>query len=509
MNILFITADQWRGDCLSALGHSHIKTPNLDALAGEGLLFRNHYAQATPCAPSRSSLHTGMYLQNHRCVVNGAPLDDRFSNWAREIKSAGYEPSLFGYTDSAIDPRGLGPQDPRLFHYSEPLPGIDTYTPMRDEVSVEWTEYLQQEGYAMPDRPWNLYAATTPGVDWAEGGETVLPLAIKTEDHETHYMVDRCIDWIKAQDKPWVTHLSLLRPHPPFAAPEPYNGMFDPSKMPEPLRHESSADEAEQHPLLDFFINHSQYRAPDSLRQTQQDRVNYFGLMCEVDDNLGRLFATLKSNGEWDTTLIIFTSDHGEQMGDHWLMSKLGYFDQSYHIPLIIRDPRPAADVSRGKQIAGFSENVDLMPTMLDWLGVDIPSQCDGFSLLPATESGQMPAGWREEAHWECDFRDVRDASLEQYLGLTLHQCSLAVIRDHHYKYVHFTALPPLLFDLKQDPGEFVNQAGNPDYQTRVLEYAQKMLSWKMNHTDRGMTETMLGEGGAVTRRAPLRNMES
>ena len=237
--------------------------------------------------------------------------------------------------------------------------------------------------------------------------------------------------------------------------------------------------------------------------------MNYYGLMCEVDDNLGRLFAALKSNGDWESTLIIFTTDHGEQMGDHWLMSKLGYFDQSYHIPLIIRDPRPEADASRGKQIDGFSESVDVMPTMLDWLGLDIPSQCDGFSLLPAIRKAQMPTGWREEVHWECDFRDVSDDALERHLGLTLHQCSLAVIRDHRYKYVHFTALPPLLFDLQQDPDEFVNQAENPDYQEVVREYAQKMLSWKMNHADRGLTETKLGEGGAVTRRAPLRNLVS
>ena len=88
MNILFITADQWRGECLSILGHPHVKTPNLDALARDGVLFRNHFAQATPCSPSRSSLHTGMYLQNHRCVINGAPLDNRFSNWAREVSAA-------------------------------------------------------------------------------------------------------------------------------------------------------------------------------------------------------------------------------------------------------------------------------------------------------------------------------------------------------------------------------------------------------------------------------------
>ncbi|MGD8349696.1 MAG: sulfatase, partial [Gammaproteobacteria bacterium] len=87
--------------------------------------------------------------------------------------------------------------------------------------------------------------------------------------------------------------------------------------------------------------------------------------------------------------------------------------------------------------------------------------------------------------------------------------CGLAVIRDRRYKYVHFSALPPLFFDLEPDPGEFVNQAQNPAYQERVLEYAQKMLSWKMNHADRGLTETMLGAGGAVTRRAPLRRLTS
>ena len=154
MNILFITADQWRGECLSTLGHPHVNTPNLDALARAGRdLFRNHFAQATPCAPSRSSLHTGMYLQNHRCVINGAPLDDRFTNWAREVVKAGYRPSLFGYTDSAIDPRGLDHEDPRLQHYSEPLPGIVEYTPMFDEVPVEWVGYLMLKGHPMQDRP--------------------------------------------------------------------------------------------------------------------------------------------------------------------------------------------------------------------------------------------------------------------------------------------------------------------------------------------------------------------
>ena len=104
------------------------------------------------------------------------------------------------------------------------------------------------------------------GIDWSQGGEQVLPLAMPKEDHETHYMVDRCMEWIRSRDKPWITHLSLLRPHPPFHAPAPYHAHHDPGSVPGPLRRETPDEEAGQHPLLDYFINHSRYRAPDSRR---------------------------------------------------------------------------------------------------------------------------------------------------------------------------------------------------------------------------------------------------
>jgi len=503
MNILFITADQWRGECLSAIGHPVVKTPNLDALAAEGLLFKRHYAQATPCSPSRTSLHTGMYLQNHRCVINGTPVNREFNNWALETRKAGYDPSLFGYTDTATDPRGLSEDDPRLKHYSEPLPGLGYYTSYRDEISVDWVKYLIGKSYEMPACLWDLYGNKVEGHDWAEGGEIPLPLAIKAEDHETHFMVDLCIDWVKAQRKPWITHLSLLRPHPPLSVPEPYNRLYDPDSLELPIRLGSVDDEAKQHPMLDYYLSKSQFKAPESERETRQDKANYYGLISEVDDNLGRLFDALKASGAWEDTLIIFTSDHGEQLGDHHLKSKLGYFDQSYYVPLIIRDPRASADVSRGQQVEAFSENVDIMPTMLDWLNINTPSQCDGRSLMPVISSGEVPKNWRKEVHWEFDFRSVVDDSVEKRFGITAHQCNLAVIRDERYKYVHFAALPPLFFDLQEDPGEFVNLAYNPDYQLMLLEYAQKMLSWRMRHTHRGLTEIFLSEAGPVSRYSP------
>ena len=504
MNILFITADQWRGECLSALAHPVVKTPHLDALAKEATLFRQHYAQASPCAPSRTSIHTGMYMQNHRCVINGTPVGSHLSNWALEVRKVGYSPSLFGYTDTALDPRGLSNKDPRLTHYTEPLPGVDSYTSYKNGVPVDWVESLSAKGYTIPETVKDLYGETIDGTEWEDGGKAPLPLAISAEDHETHYMVDQCIEWIKRQQQPWITHLSLLRPHPPFVVPEPYNRLYDPAAMELPNRCEDSDREAQQHPFLDYHLKHTKYAAPESEAAVKRAKASYYGLMTEVDDNLGRLFATLKSGGHWESTLIIFCSDHGEQMGDHWLTNKLGYFDQSYWVPLIIRDPRASADTTRGRQVDVFSENVDLMPTMLDWLGLESPAQCDGRSLIPVLQSDQAPASWRKEVHWEYDFRNILDDTVEKHLGITAHQCNLSVIRDHRFKYVHFTALPPLFFDLQQDPGEFVNQADNPAYYSLVMEYAQKMLSWRMNHAARSLTETVLSSDGPVTRRSTL-----
>ena len=112
--VLFISADQWRGECLSALGHPVVKTPHLDALASDGVLFRQHFSVTAPCGPSRASLHTGLYLMNHRSCRNGTPLDERHTNLAKEVRQLGLDPMLFGYTDTSADPRGRHPDDPAL-----------------------------------------------------------------------------------------------------------------------------------------------------------------------------------------------------------------------------------------------------------------------------------------------------------------------------------------------------------------------------------------------------------
>lgn len=501
LNVIFITADQWRGECLSALGHPMVKTPNLDALAREGVLFNRHYANAVPCGPSRASLHTGMYLQNHRSGTNGTPLDARHTNWAKEVKKAGYDPVLFGYTDTSQDPREEDPESPWLRTYEGPLPGIRPVC-MMGTWPTPWTDYLKANGYEVPEDIRLAYGHREPGPDYEDGAAHPKPLVYPQAEDDTAFLVNRLMDYIAAAKGPFVAHLSLLRPHPPFVAPEPYNAMYDPISVPGFTRCATPDEEARQHPWLAHQLSRRLFRAPANEKKLRRMKAVYYGLMSEVDTEIGRLLHFVKEQGLWEKTLIVFTSDHGEQMGDHWLLGKCGYFDASYRIPLIIRDPRRTGDKSRGAVVERFTENVDVMPTMLEALGLDVPVQCDGKALSPFLDGRGAPRNWRSEAHWEFDFRDPADDAAEQALDLTLHQCTMNVIRDEKFKYVHFTKLPPLLFDLEKDPQEFVNRAGDPAYLPVVLDYAQKMLSWRMNHDEQTLTHISITDDGPVTRRA-------
>ncbi|MDR4262246.1 sulfatase-like hydrolase/transferase, partial [Bacillus pacificus] len=154
----------------------------------------------------------------------------------------------------------------------------------------------------------------------------------------------------------------------------------------------------------------------------QQLKATYYGMMAEVDDQLGRLMAFLRQQGVLEQTLVIFTSDHGEQLGDHYLLDKQGFYDSSYHIPLIMRLP-PGMAVA-GRQVHAFTEQVDLLPTVLGLLGGEVPLQADGYSLQPWLQA-VPPAQWRRFVHWEHDFRDVPEGKPEALLGLNMDECSL------------------------------------------------------------------------------------
>lgn len=511
-NVLYITIDQWRADCLSIAGHEVVQTPALDALARRGVRFASHWANIAPCGPSRATLHTGLYAQNHRSVLNGTPLDDRFTNTAREARAAGYAPALFGYTDTSLDPRTLAPDDPRLSTYEEVLPGFDAvlFNP-ESAGSPGWITWLKERGIAVPERALDLYEPITDFPGAQEHGPSWAPTKFAAEHSETVMLIDRFQSWFadRKADEPWFAHLSFIKPHPPYRNPEGYHDVYDPADGPAFRGHPTREAEKAMHPLTDITVELPGVGCPTNDRDRRQLRATYWGAMREVDDRLGELIGWLDERGALEHTLVIVTSDHGDQMGDHWLIEKLGWFDESYHVPMIIIDPRPEADATRGHVVDAFTEHVDVLPTLCTWMGREVPLQCDGRALQPFLHGTDpdTPRPWRTQAHWEWDFRDPVNHFAEDFLGLTMEQCAMAVVRDHDYKYVSFAAppdiVPPLLFDLARDPDQTVNCIDDPAYAAIVADYSQRMLRWRMVHLDRTLTGHSLSPDGLVVRRDP------
>ncbi|MCC2596251.1 alkaline phosphatase family protein [Pusillimonas sp. MFBS29] len=506
-NVLLIVVDQWRGDTLPNLGH-HVQLPNVSRLAAEGVTFAHHYTQAVPCGPGRASLLTGMYMMNHRATQNTIPLDARHTNVAWESRKGGYEPALVGYTTTTPDPRYTDHEDPRFRVLGGEMDGWK----LVGSMGLKMESYFAWVAHRWPDMP------STPEDMWLprdadpdEIGATTSPSLVPAEFSDTSFFTEKALEYLHGvRHKPWFLHLGYWRPHPPFIAPEPWNSMYDPEDSPAPVRAESPEQEAAQHPLTEFYLNnvgrknffrHGEGLAKDmSIDEVKQMRATYYGLMSEVDAQLGRIFDFLEKTGQWDDTLIIFTSDHAEQLGDHHMLGKLGYFDQSYHIPMIVRDPRPTADASRGKIVRDFTETIDTMPTILEWMGLPVPRSCDGASLLPFLAQGQAPQGWRTEVHYEFDFRNIFYSTPEEHMGTGLDDSSLSVVQDHNYKYVHFTNAAPLFFDLKADPAQLNNLANDPAQQHTMLRYAQKMLSWRMRYMDRTLTAYAASPEGLLKR---------
>ncbi|MBO9100297.1 MULTISPECIES: alkaline phosphatase family protein [unclassified Rhizobium] len=500
-NVLLITADQWRGDCLSAVGHPAVRTPNIDALAAEGVLFKRHFAGTAPCSPARATLYTGLYQMNTRVCRNGSPLDARFDNLALAARRGGYEPTLFGYTDTAPDPRSLQGADPHMTTYEGVLPGF-TARQLLPEHEKQWLSWLRARGHEeATSRHIHIPVGANPG-EITNGAPSY-----SKDETQTAFLIGEFERWLGEQDAPWFAHVSLLRPHPPFSVPAPYNTMFAPEDGPEFARAETVAAEHALHPYLayampqnnqGYYIHGGDGPLSDwSSEDFRAIRAIYYGMIAEVDAQIGRACQALKDAGVWDKTVIIFTSDHAEMAGDHWTLGKGGFFDGSYHIPLVVRDPKATGN---GTVIEQFTSSVDIFPTLCDRLGLDADNHLDGETLVPFL-NGAAPAGWRDAAFWEFDFRDIRHSLPEQHFGLRPNECNLSVIRDAAFKYVHFAGLPPLLFDLQADPGELRNLAEEPAYLATRLRYAERLLSVRARHLDQTLAYTELTEDGPVTYR--------
>ena len=470
MNVLFITLDQFRADSYGAAGHRVVQTPTLDRLCAEGVRLGQHYSQAAPCAPGRAALYTGTYQMNNRVVANGSPLEDRFDNVARLARRAGYVPTLFGYTDQGLDPsQAAGVDDPRLDSYDGILPGfaLGHYLP---ESQATWVEHLRDLGYDVP-------------FGWAAAlrGEPDRP----AEHSLTGFLTDKFLEWLGVQEEGWFAHVSYLRPHPPYAAAGEYSRRYDPADVDLPI---AAVDEGDRHPLHATAMGIAYCAAPEGEEALRHLRAQYYGMIAEVDFHLGRIVEELTRRGEYEETLIIVTSDHGDQLGDHGLIEKLGYFPQSYHILGIWRDPRVGA---RGRVVDHFTENVDIAPTLADALGVEVPAQFDGRVMTPLLEGRDVE--WRTAAHYEWDYRSMflAQSTRPWPYDRSLSRDNLAVSVTSETAYVQFGDGSYLCFDVARDP----TWRTPVDDVDRVLRAAQEMLLWRQEHLGRTYTDMLLEEG--------------
>ena len=301
-------------------------------------------------------------------------------------------------------------------------------------------------------------------------------------------------------------HISFLKPHPPMYVSEPWHSLINPDDIDLPIMNKTYEEMIKDHPFLKEIIHRyflekkfSEIRFSDL---TDQDIKNiiavYLGMCAEVDFNIGKILTALEESGQADNTMIIFTSDHGEMLGEQRLWGKLGWWDSSYRIPLIMHVPEQSPKI-----VEEMTESVDVSPTILDWLGAEIPTDWNGRSLLPIVENTDKKLEPRDFVVFEFDFRENHYSSFVENKQLAPEECSLAVIRTQKWKYVHFPSLPCMLFDLSNDPHEQVNLGNQDQYMSIQHDLLSKLLSHRIRHSERQLSNIKLSSKGILTEIGP------
>lgn len=501
-NILFVMCDQLRWDYLSCYGHPTLSTPHIDALATRGVCFERAYVQSPVCGPSRMSYYTGRYVASHRAYWNFVPLPVGEMTLGDYLRPHGMRVALAGKTHMVPDKAGMArlgvAADTARAVLIEQC-GFEPYD--RDDgihpnlfgarVDTPYCNYLRGKGYA-GDNPWHDYANSAEG----ENGEILsgwkmrhaaLPARIREEDAETPYMVNRAMAFIRAQgEQPWCLHLSLIKPHWPYMAPAPYHHLYGPADVKPVVR--AAAERETPHPVHGAFMKHEESVSfsRDAVRATVIP--TYMGLIKEIDDHLGRLFAFLRETGREKDTMIVFTSDHGDYLGDHWLGEKELFHDASSRVPLIIVDPRPEADATRGTRERRLVEAIDLLPTFLQAAGVAIPDHIvEGRSLQPLLH-GDANAPWRDAVFSEFDY-SFRSRT-RTLLGRGLDGCRCFMAFDGRWKYIHYDGFAPQLFDLSDDPDELVDLGHDAGYAPVRARMHERLFDWLRHRTLRQTSPT-------------------
>ena len=469
-NLLIIVTDQMRGDLFTGAFSGFGVTPNLDRLAAQSICFLDHHTNTVPCAPARASLLTGCYAMTNGVSDNGIPLARHFPTLATELRTLGREPLLFGYTDTQADPTGLHPSDPALHSYTAPAPGFTEVQEMREE-GWAWLAHLRARGYDVPDVGADDFNRLYRPQDGIAGN----PALYDAADSDTAFLTDRTLaDLDIRKSRPWSALVTYIRPHPPYVAPAPYHDRVAAADTPD-------AAQGFDHAFFDAF--HSGAAAlglfwgfdgrQNALTKddTARCRAAYLGLIAELDHHIGRLLDWLDDTGQADDTLLVFTSDHGDMLGDRGIWGKRTPFRQASHIPLMIRDPRHAA--GRANTV---TEAIDVVPTLLRRLGGTPPRAMDGGDLDRVSER-KAPVAMVE---MELGTRDG-SGRFEQFTGLSRQSCRAVALQTQKWRYVHFAGgFDPMLFDTVSDPMCTTDLAGSePD---RAAQLQRQLLEHRMRY---------------------------
>lgn len=489
-NVLFIMCDQLRFDYLGVYGHPHIKTPNIDRLAARGVRFTNAYVQSPICGPSRMSAYTGRYMRSHGSTWNGIPLRVGEPTLGDHLREIGVRNVLVGKTHMAPDREGMArlgiPADSIIGVLQsqcgfEPYERDDGLHPDgRYDPAPRYDAYLREQGFEAPN-PWEHWANSAAGDDGDLLSGWLLahadkPARVPDAHSETPYMTRRAMDFIREAEedgRPWCLHLSYIKPHWPYIVPAPYHGMYGPEHVIPVQRDEGERDDP--HPVYKAFQDERVSKAFS--RDGVRERVipAYMGLITQIDDQLGILFRFLEERGLADDTLIVFTADHGDYLGDHWLGEKQLFHDVSVKVPLIVVDPTPAADATRGTVSDALVELIDLAPTFLAYAGgAPKPHILEGRSLLPLLH-GQDPGGWRTAAISEYDYSLDR-ARLA--LGTPVPDSRLYMVADGRWKLVFAEGFRPMLFDLETDPQELRDLGADPAFAGQRRRLTEELFAW-------------------------------
>jgi choline-sulfatase len=420
MNVLVLMSDEHNRDALGAYGHPAVRTPHLDLLAARGARFTNAYAATPVCVPSRSSFATGRYAHEIGAWDNTTPYLGSPPSWAHRTRTAGYRTLSIGklhYRDESDD---TGFPERRL-----PMHVVNGVGDLRGNLLRE----------PQPVRR----IARTKLVDAGAGMSEYNRYDLAIAEEAATFLRDEA-----AAAGPWVAFVSFVAPHFPLIVPQNYVDMYPPESVILPRQY--SLAERPHHPVLDAM--RAAFDVADEFDEATLRRAIsvYYALCTFMDDRVGTVLSALDQSGCRDDTLVLYTSDHGDQIGEHGLWWKYTMYEGSVAVPLLLAGP----DVPRGVVVDAPVSLVDAYPTILDAL-----------KLAPTAQEIDVP-GASLLAFARGERSDARPIFSEYHAMGAI--TGMFMLRDGSYKFVYYAGYAPQLFDLAADPGEMRDLAANPAY---------------------------------------------